>query len=57
MASHGVINFEYTSEFLFSGIINKTPAVWHPALLWIGVALIQLTALYFLYRKKIFLKI
>src|SRR5687768_11529582 len=57
MASHGVINFEYTSQFLFGGIVDKTPAVWHPALLWIGVALIQLTALYFLYRKKMFLKI
>ena len=57
MAAHGIINFEYTSQFLFGGIINQLPQVWHPALIWVGVAIIQLTALYFLYRKKWFLKI
>jgi predicted acyltransferase len=57
MAAHGVINFEHTSQFLFGGLINQAPEVWHQALLWTGVALIQLAALYFLYRKKWFLKI
>ena len=57
MAAHGAINFEYTSQFLFGGIINWAPEVWHPALIWAGVAIIQLGALYFLYRKKWFLKL
>ncbi|MEO6230255.1 MAG: DUF5009 domain-containing protein [Ferruginibacter sp.] len=57
MAAHGVINFEYTSRFLFGGLINQIPEVWHPCLIWVGVAIIQLTALYFLYRKKCFFKI
>lgn len=57
MAAHGVINFEYTSQFLFGGLINQAPEVWHQALLWTGVALIQLSALYFLYKKKWFLKV
>lgn len=57
MAAHGVINFEYTSQFLFGGLIHQVPEVWRQALLWTGVALIQLLALYFLYKKKMFLKI
>lgn len=56
MAAH-VINFEWTSRFLFGGLINQAPAQWHLALLWTGVAFIQLAALYFLYRKKWFLKV
>ncbi|GAB2818639.1 acyltransferase family protein [Ferruginibacter profundus] len=57
MAAHGVVNFESTSTFLFGGLYNKTPEMWHSALLWTGVALIQFAALYFLYKKKWFLKI
>ncbi len=57
MAAHGMVNFESTSQFLFGGLINFTAPIWHPPLLWIGVAFIQFTLLYFLYRKKWFLKI
>lgn len=57
MAAHGIINFEWTSEFLFGGLIRLMPVVWHDALLWIGVAIIQLAGLYFLYKKKWFLKV
>ena len=57
MAAHGVVNFESTSQFLFGGIMNFFPAVWHDALLWTGVAIIQFTALYLLYRNKWFLKL
>jgi predicted acyltransferase len=57
MGAHGVVNFEYTSQFLFGGLIHQAPEAWHQALLWTGVALIQLSALYFLYKKKWFLKV
>ena len=57
VAAHGMVNFESTSQFLFGGFINLAPPVWHSALIWIGVALIQLAALYFLYKKKWFLKL
>ncbi|MEO7312318.1 MAG: DUF5009 domain-containing protein [Chitinophagaceae bacterium] len=57
MAAHGIVNFEASSQFLFGGIINQTPEAWHSAVLWIGVALIQFAALYFLYKKKWFLKV
>lgn len=57
MAAHGLINFESTAAFLFGGIVNLFPVIWHQALLWTGVAVIQFAMLYFLYRKKIFLKV
>jgi predicted acyltransferase len=57
MVAHGLINFEATSHFLFGGFFNMLPATWYDALLWTGVALLQFALLYFLYRKKIFLKI
>ena len=57
MAAHGLINFESASQFLFGGLISNTAKVWHFALLWIGVAAIQFSLLYFLYKRKWFLKI
>jgi predicted acyltransferase len=57
MAAHGIVNFEYTSQFLFGGLIDKVPDIWHSALIWTGVAFIQLSALYLLYQKKWFLKV
>jgi predicted acyltransferase len=57
VAAHGLVNFEHSSQFLFGGLINKTPAIWHPAFLWVGVAVIQFSLLYFLYKKKWFLKV
>lgn len=57
MAAHGIVNFESTSVFLFGGIINKFPEIWHVALLWTGVAIIQFSGLYFLYKRKLLLKL
>jgi predicted acyltransferase len=57
IAAHGLINFESTSRFLFGGIIGKAPELWQHALIWIGVLIIQLLLLRFLYRRKIFLKL
>lgn len=57
MATHGLVNFEHSSRFLFGGLINQAPAPYNQALVWTGVALIQFSVLYFLYRKKWFLKL
>jgi len=57
LAAHGLVNFESTSQFLFGGLIGKVPVIWQNALVWIGVLLIQLFLLRFLYRRKIFLKL
>lgn len=57
MASHGVVNFKSSSQFLFGGLINLTPEIWHSVWLWTGVAIIQMALLYFLYSRKLFWKI
>lgn len=57
MAAHGLVNFMATSEFLFGGLVQRVETRWHEALLWTGVALIQFAALYFLYKRKLFLKL
>jgi predicted acyltransferase len=57
MAAHGVIDFAYTSHFLFGGLINQMPPLWSQSLIWIGVAIIQFSFLFFLYKKKWFLKL
>jgi predicted acyltransferase len=57
LAAHGTVNFESTAQFIFGGLYNKAPTLWHEPLLWVGVAVIQFAALYFLYKKKWFLKV
>lgn len=57
VCAHGLFNFESTSQFLFGGVITKIPLVWQQAGLWLGVLLVQLGILKFLYDRKWFLKI
>ncbi|MBY0536965.1 MAG: DUF5009 domain-containing protein [Chitinophagaceae bacterium] len=57
IAAHGMVNFLSSAEFLFGGLVKKLPEIWQAAFLWIGVCLIQLGLLYFLWKKKIFLKL
>ena len=57
VCAHGLFNFESSSTFLFGGLINHIPPLWHEAVLWTGVLLIQLFLLKFFYDKKWFLKI
>lgn len=57
LAAHGVINFESTTQFLLGGLIDKVNPLWQPAWLAIGVAIVQLVLLWFLYKKKWFLKV
>lgn len=57
IAAHGLVNFVSSSDFLFGGLINKTPEIWHAALVWTGVLLIQLALVYYCWKKKIFLKL
>ena len=57
IAVHGFINFESTASFLLGGIIKEAPPIWQPFWLSVGVALVQLALLYFLYKKRWFLKV
>jgi predicted acyltransferase len=51
------IDFAYTSRMLFSGIYQPLPERFHPALEAVGALILVWSFLYFLYRKKIFIKI
>lgn len=57
MAAEGLINFKHTAEFLFGGIIEFSPLVWQPVFTTLSVTFVQLVLLYFLYKRKLFLKI
>ena len=57
MAAHGVVDFKSTTMFLFGGIIHLAPIIWQDTLLWSFTVLIQFYLLYWLYTKKIFLKL
>jgi predicted acyltransferase len=57
VASHGLIDFEATASYLFGGVIKFADVNWQPVWLAIGIVAVQTALLYFLYRKKWFLKI
>ena len=57
MAAEGMVNFAYTADFIFGGLIHHTPILWQPVYTAVSVTLIQLAFLYFLYRNKLFLKV
>ena len=54
---YNFINFYYTSGLLFSGLYAPTPEPWHEVFEAIGAVILLWAFLYFLYRKKIFIKI
>ena len=51
-----IINFNHTSEFFLTGFMHTFPD-YSRVILLIGVITLKLYFLYFLYRKKIFLKV
>ena len=57
MAAHGVVDFKATAMFLFGGLIHLAPVIWEDALLWSFIVFIQMGLLYFLFKKRIFLKL
>ncbi len=57
MASEGLVNFGHTADFVFGGLIKFSPLIWQPVFTTLSVTLIQLVLLYFLYKKKWFLKV
>ncbi|WP_163407264.1 acyltransferase family protein [Flavobacterium ajazii] len=57
MASEGIVNFKHTADFVFGGLIKFSPPGWQPVFATISVTFVQLVLLYFLYKKKWFLKV
>ncbi|MEO8583666.1 MAG: DUF5009 domain-containing protein, partial [Flavitalea sp.] len=51
------IDFAHSSQLLFSGLYQPLPEKYHPALEAFGALILVWSFLYFLYRKKIFIKI
>ena len=51
------IDFEHTSHLLFAGLYAPVPEQFHDALEALGALVLVWSMMYFLYRKKIFIKI
>jgi predicted acyltransferase len=51
------INFRYTSEFFLSGLGHFFGENWHTFIVIFGTVAIEWCLLYFLYRKRVFLKV
>jgi len=54
---HRLVDLHYTSRRFFSGLSFLVPPAWHDVVIEAGVVVIGWLILYFLYRKKIFLKV
>lgn len=57
IAAEGLVDFKHTANYVFGGLINFTPLVWQPFFAALSVTIVQLILLYFLYKRKWFLKI
>jgi predicted acyltransferase len=53
----GMIDFWHTSEYFFGGFARLSGEAWGLVILATGVVLIEWGFLYFLYRKRIFLRV
>jgi len=51
------IDFAYTTNFFFEGLLSPIEGPAQRVLWWMGFVLVEWTFLYFLYRKKTFLRI
>lgn len=51
------VDFNYTSELIFSGIYAITPEVWHEVFQAVGALLLVWLFLYVMYKNKIFVKV
>ena len=56
MAS-GLIDFGYTSRYLLNGFILMSGDDWQKFIIQLGVLLLEFGVLYFMYRKRIFIKV
>ena len=57
MAAEGLVDFKHTADFVFGGLIKFAPLIWQPVLIASSVTFVQLILLYFLYKRKWFLKV
>ena len=55
--ANNIINFRPASKFLFGGLKDLFPAEWAPLIASVALVVTGWLFLYFLYKKKIFLKV
>ena len=51
------IDFAYTTDFFFEGLLRPLAEPAGRVLWWIGFVLVEWAFLYFLYRKRVFLRV
>lgn len=54
---HRLVDLHYISRRFFVGFAHLVPAAWYDVVIEAGVVIVGWLILYFLYRKKIFLKV
>jgi len=52
-----IINFRNASRFFFGGFTEILPETWAPLVNALGITIVGWLFLYFLYKKKIFLRV
>ena len=52
-----LIDFAYTTDFFFNGLLSSFDGYGGRMIWWIGFVMVEWAFLYFLYRKRIFLRI
>lgn len=57
LCQNGIINFQSTVEYFFGGLLRNMPELWQHFIGAIIYVAISWLFLYFLYKKKIFLKV
>ncbi|TDE15227.1 acyltransferase family protein [Dyadobacter psychrotolerans] len=57
LAVEGVVNFGYTANFIFGGLINLSSGPFSDLLRAVSLMAVELAFLYLLYKNKIFLRI
>lgn len=57
IAAEGLVDFKHTADYVFGGLIEYFPLIWQPFFTALSITFVQLILLYFLYKKKWFLKI
>ncbi|MFB9080703.1 acyltransferase family protein [Flavobacterium procerum] len=57
IAAEGSVDFKHTADYVFGGLIQYASVIWQPFFAALSVTIIQIVLLYFLYKKKWFLKI
>ena len=57
IAAEGSVDFKHTADYFFGGMIQYLPMIWQPVFVALSVTGVQLPLLYFLYKRKWFLKI